>query len=129
MRWYKQMSARGNPSCRAIIRRQWSNERYRVNLSWGATINHVRNDWGKNAHFYADLEVYVARRTREGWTRRVYALDLKYTHGASLCCHVERGYKTRKEAEAMVAWLKSCIAVAGVEGILALNDRSGGNFA
>lgn len=120
--WEQSESSGGNPA-----RRHETCERMHAHLTWGRTADHVRPwDWGRTALWYADLEV----------TDQVYyglssdTRQLRHASpGSDIVGHIERGYPTLELALGAVAWLRSCVEVAGEEGLLALNARSGGRHA
>ena len=83
----------GNPALHAVIAGQ------NIQLTCGPTVNHAlgRWNWGPRALFYADLEVCKA--------------------AGEFVAHIERGYATHALALGAAEWLKSCIEVAGFEGL------------
>lgn len=120
-RWYAGFSIGGN-HLRAMVLRWKQGTSFHATLSYGATADHARSDW--RLPYYSDLEVTLCE---DKWGHRV--TDVLPTGGTGLVCHVERGHRTYREARAHVRWLRSCIERAGIDGILALNERSKGEFA
>lgn len=89
----------------------------RVYISWGPSSQHGQADTWRTRHstdWYADLEVFAP-----------WAADPK----SGCAIHIERRFKTRRQAHRAALWLRSCIAVAGVRGIRAMAERTGGRLA
>ena len=105
--------------------------RLRPHISWGRTEDHVRpQDWGPTALWYADLEVTDACLSGPAdLADPLSHVQLWSDPGSHLLGHIERGYPTLDQALGAVAWLRSCVEVAGEAGLLALNQRSWGRHA
>lgn len=71
--------------------------------------------WGPGVRWFVDLE----------WFDERYLSDPR----AKTAAHIERGLAREEDMWAWVAWLRSCVEVAGEEGLRALNARSGGRLA
>jgi hypothetical protein len=98
----------------------------RVALSWGAAADHSvwgregeqyrrSGGWGPGVRYYVDLEVFMPKWPTD---------TVSDTAG-----HIERGFATKRQMRAWVAWLRSCVEVAGLDGLRALNARTGGRLA
>jgi len=104
--------------------------RKRCVLSWGRAEDHGvygargqalfngqwgTGGWGPGVRWFVDLEVFTP--------------DWPSDPESKCACHIERGYRTCEEMMGAVAWLRSCVEVAGEEGLRALNARTGGRLA
>lgn len=89
-----------------------------VALSWGPTAEHASCGWGPGVLWYVDLEGDT--RPRGTWP---------FDPASHCCVHIERGYPSEALALGAVAWLRSCVEVAGEAGLWALNERTGGRLA
>lgn len=110
--------------------------RLRAHISWGPTCDHVQpGDWGPAALWYVDLEVQDSANEASdlaamlGWSHGERTAEIRADRRSGLVGHLERGFPTWGLAVSAVEWLRSCIEVAGDEGLLALNARSGGRHA
>lgn len=90
----------------------------RLWIGWGPAAQHTQAEqWRttRSTDWYVDME----------WINR----SLPTCPLGGTAAHIERRFKTREEAEGSALWLRSCVEVAGEEGLLALNARTGGRLA
>src|SRR5437667_176431 len=106
--WSYSKTDHGNPALSAIL--IGNGYRLDVFLSTGPTASHAagRRGWGPRAHFYADLEIM--------WQDNGNPKDFVLSRD-DFVVHIERGYATHALALGAVEWLKSCVEIAGVEGL------------
>lgn len=95
-------------------------------ISWGPAETHAvwgsrgalrwqAGQWGPDVRWFVDLELFSPGMAADPVTR--------------CACHIERGFAREEDMWAWVAWLRSCVEVAGEAGLRALNARTGGKLA